>query len=85
MSFDGPAGSQNYVTSISENAAKQVDFITIDGLTTPVPADANQPRFSALRSKQDPSREDLDIEATVNATSKRVYAAQVHHGIAFVC
>jgi len=31
LSFDGPAGSQNYVNIDLKNAAKQVDFITIDG------------------------------------------------------
>src|SRR5579864_9289663 len=29
MSFDGPAGAQNYVNIDLRNAAKQVDFITI--------------------------------------------------------
>src|SRR5580693_7972 len=31
LSFDGPAGAQNYVNIDLKNAAKQVDFITIDG------------------------------------------------------
>lgn len=31
LSFDAPAGQQNYVNIDLKNAAKQVDFITIDG------------------------------------------------------
>src|ERR1700678_1944834 len=31
MSFDGPAGAENYVNIDLRNAAKEVDFITIDG------------------------------------------------------
>jgi chitinase len=31
MSFDGPAGAQNYVNIDLKHAAEQVDFITIDG------------------------------------------------------
>src|SRR3984893_7569094 len=31
LSFDGPAGAQNYVNIDLLNAAKQVDYITIDG------------------------------------------------------
>jgi len=31
LSFDGPAGAQNYVNIDLKQAAEQVDFITIDG------------------------------------------------------
>src|ERR1700692_816533 len=31
MSFDGPAGAQNYVNIDLKRAARQVDFITVDG------------------------------------------------------
>ncbi|MBV8675268.1 MAG: hypothetical protein JOZ33_17725 [Acidobacteriaceae bacterium] len=31
LTFDGPAGAQNYTNIDLKNAAKQVDFITIDG------------------------------------------------------
>ena len=34
LSFDGPAGSQNYVNIELAKAAKQVDFIAIDGYNT---------------------------------------------------
>jgi chitinase len=31
LTFDGPAGAQNYVNIDLKKAAKQVDFITVDG------------------------------------------------------
>ena len=35
LSFEGPAGQQNYVNIDLRNAAKPVDFITIDGYDYP--------------------------------------------------
>ena len=69
MSFDGPAGSQNYVNIDLKRAAAQVDFITIDGYnyagSWETQTNDASPLFDA---KQDPLfGEDLDIDATVNA------------------
>ena len=69
LSFDGPAGAQNYVNIDLKNAAKQVDFITIDGYNyagtwESVTNDAS-PLFD---SRQDPDYgQQLDIDATVTA------------------
>jgi len=72
MSFDGPAGSQNYVNIDLKNAAKQVDFITIDGYNYAGSWDTQTNDASPLfDSKQDPLfGQDLDIDATVNAYLK---------------
>jgi chitinase len=72
MSFDGPAGSQNYVNIDLKNAAKQVDFITIDGYNYAGSWDTQTNDASPLfASKKDPLYgQGLDIDATVNAYLK---------------
>jgi len=72
MSFDGPAGSQNYVNIDLRNAAKQVDFITIDGYNYAGSWQAQTNHASPLfDSKQDPLfGQNLDIDDTVNAYLK---------------
>jgi chitinase len=72
MSFDGPAGAQNYVNIDLRNAAKQVDFITIDGYNYAGSWDTQTNDASPLfDSRQDPLfGQDLDIDATVNAYLK---------------
>jgi chitinase len=69
MSFDGPAGSQNYVNIDLRNAAKQVDFITIDGYNYAGSWDTQTNDASPLfDSKRDPLfGQGLDIDSTVNA------------------
>jgi chitinase len=69
MSFDGPAGAQNYVNIDLKSAAKQVDFITIDGYNYAGSWESQTNDASPLfDSKQDPLYgQDLDIDATVNA------------------
>jgi len=69
MSFDGPAGSQNYVNIDLKNAAKQVDFITIDGYNYAGSWDTQTNDASPLfDSKADPEYgQKLDIYDTVNA------------------
>ena len=69
MSFDGPAGSQNYVNIDLANAAKQVDFITIDGYNYAGSWDSQTNDASPLfDDPQDPDYgQGLDIDATVNA------------------
>jgi len=69
MSFDGPAGSQNYVNIDLHNAARQVDFITIDGYNYAGSWDTQTNDASPLfDDKQDPLfGQGLDIDATVNA------------------
>lgn len=69
MSFDGPAGSQNYVNIDLRNAAKQVDFITIDGYNYAGSWDTQTNDASSLfDSKRDPLvGQGLDIDSTVNA------------------
>jgi len=72
MSFDGPAGSQNYVNIDLRNAARQVDFITIDGYNYAGSWDTQTNDASPLfDSKQDPDfGQGLDIDDTVNAYLK---------------
>ncbi len=72
MSFDGPAGSQNYVNIDLRNAAKQVDFITIDGYNYAGSWDTQTNDASPLfDSRQDPLYgQGLDIDDTVNAYLK---------------
>jgi len=72
MSFDGPAGSQNYVNIDLKAAAKQVDFITIDGYNYAGSWDTQPNDASPLfDSKKDPLYgQGLDIDATVNAYLK---------------
>jgi len=69
MSFDGPAGSQNYVNIDLKHAAEQVDFITIDGYNYAGSWDTQTNDASPLfDTRQDPAYgQDLDIDATVNA------------------
>jgi chitinase len=72
MSFDGPAGAQNYVNIDLRNAAKQVDFITIDGYNYAGSWDTQTNDASSLfDSEQDPLfGQGLDIDSTVNAYLK---------------
>jgi chitinase len=69
MSFDGPAGAQNYVNIDLKKAAEQVDFITIDGYNYAGSWESQTNHASPLfDSKQDPLYgQDLDIDATVDA------------------
>jgi chitinase len=69
MSFDGPAGSQNYVNIDLKRAAAQVDFITIDGYNYAGSWETQTNHASPLfDAKQDPLfGQDLDIDDTVNA------------------
>jgi len=72
LSFDGPAGAQNYVNIDLRNAAKQVDFITIDGYNYSgswvTQTNEASPLFD---SHQDPLfGQGLDIDDTVNAYLK---------------
>jgi chitinase len=69
LSFEGPAGQQNYVNIDLKNAAKQVDFITIDGYDYAGSWDTQTNDASPLfDSKQDPLYgQSLNINATVNA------------------
>jgi len=72
MSFDGPAGSQNYVNIDLRHAAQQVDFITIDGYNYAGSWDTQTNHASPLfDDKQDPAfGQDLDINDTVDAYLK---------------
>jgi chitinase len=72
LSFDGPAGSQNYVNIDLKAAADQVDFITIDGYNYAGSWDTQTNDASSLfDDKQDPQYgQGLDIDATVNAYLK---------------
>ena len=72
LSFDGPAGSENYVNIDLPNASKAVDFITIDGYNYAGSWDTQTNDASSLfDSKQDPDYgQDLDINDTVNAYLK---------------
>ena len=72
MSFDGPAGAQNYVNINLRKAAEQVDFITIDGYNYAGSWDTQTNDASPLfDSKQDPLYgQGLDIDSTVDAYLK---------------
>ena len=72
LSFDGPAGAQNYVNIDLRDAAKQVDFITIDGYNYAGSWETQTNHASPLfDSKQDPLfGQGLDINDTVNAYLK---------------
>jgi chitinase len=78
MSFDGPAGSQNYTNIDLKSAAKQVDFITIDGYNYAGTWESTTNHASPLfDSRQDPSfGQGLDIEDTVAAYLKAGVPAQ---------
>ncbi len=72
MSFDGPAGAQNYVNIDLKHAAEQVDFITVDGYNYAgswlTQTNHASPLFD---DRQDPLYgQDLDINATVDAYLK---------------
>jgi chitinase len=72
MSFDGPAGSQNYVNINLKRASEQVDFITVDGYNYAGSWDTQTNHASPLfDDKQDPANgQGLDIDSTVNAYLK---------------
>jgi chitinase len=72
MSFDGPAGAQNYVNIDLKHAAEQVDFITVDGYNYAGSWDTQTNHASPLfDDKQDPlNGQGLDIDSTVNAYLK---------------
>lgn len=72
MSFDGPAGAQNYVNINLKQAAAQVDFITIDGYNYAGSWDTQTNHASPLfDSRQDPNYgQGLDIDSTVDAYLK---------------
>ena len=72
MSFDGPAGAQNYVNINLKQAAAQVDFITIDGYNYAGSWDTQTNDASPLfDSRQDPlNGQGLDIDSTVDAYLK---------------
>ncbi|HUH61893.1 MAG TPA: glycosyl hydrolase family 18 protein [Terracidiphilus sp.] len=72
MSFDGPAGAQNYVNIDLKHAAEQVDFITIDGYNYAGSWDTQTNDASPLfDDRQDPAfGQDLDINDTVDAYLK---------------
>ena len=69
MSFDGPAGAQNYVNIDLKHAAEQVDFITVDGYNYAGSWDTQTNHASPLfDDRQDPLYgQGLDIDATVDA------------------
>ncbi|MFY9855683.1 MAG: glycosyl hydrolase family 18 protein, partial [Terracidiphilus sp.] len=72
LTFDGPAGAQNYVNIDLKQAAEQVDFITIDGYNYAGSWDTQTNDASPLfDDRQDPLfGQDLDIDSTVNAYLK---------------
>ena len=72
MSFDGPAGSQNYVNINLRAAAAQVDFITVDGYNYAGSWDTQTNHASPLfDDRQDPGNgQGLDINDTVDAYLK---------------
>ena len=72
MSFDGPAGAQNYVNIDLKRTAEQVDFITVDGYNYAGSWDAQTNHASPLfDDRQDPlNGQGLDIDSTVDAYLK---------------
>jgi chitinase len=72
LSFDGPAGAQNYVNIDLKHAAEQVDFITIDGYNYAGSWDTQTNDASPLfDDRKDPDfGQDLDINDTVDAYLK---------------
>jgi len=72
LSFDGPAGAQNYTNIQLRAAAKQVDFITIDGYNYAGSWDTQTNHASPLfDDPQDPNYgQGLDIDSTVKAYLK---------------
>lgn len=69
LSFDGPAGAQNYTNIDLKRAAELVNFITVDGYNYAGSWDTVTNDASPLfDSRQDPDfGQDLDIEDTVAA------------------
>jgi chitinase len=69
LTFDGPAGAQNYVNIDLRKAAALVDFITIDGYNYAGSWDVQTNHASPLfDDRQDPDfGQGLDIDSTVNA------------------
>jgi chitinase len=72
LSFDSPAGPQNYANIDLKAAAEQVDFLTIDGYDLATPADKQTNEQSSLyASPADPSSdEERNIDAAVKAYLK---------------
>ncbi|MFY9854214.1 MAG: glycosyl hydrolase family 18 protein [Terracidiphilus sp.] len=72
LSFDSPAGSQNYANIDLKAAAEQVDFLTIDGYDLATPADKQTNEQSSLyASPADPTySEARNIDAAVKAYLK---------------
>ncbi len=72
LSFDSPAGPQNYANIDLKAAAEQVDFLTIDGYDLATPADKQTNEQSSLyASPADPtSDEERNIDAAVKAYLK---------------
>ena len=69
LSFDGPAGVQNYTNIDLKHAAEQVNFITVDGYNYAGSWDAvTNDASPLLDSRQDPEfGQNLDIADTVTA------------------
>jgi chitinase len=69
LSFDGPAGSQNYTNIDLQSASEQVNFITVDGYNYAGSWDTTTNHASPLfDSKADPNfGQALDIDDTVKA------------------
>jgi chitinase len=69
LTFDGPAGEQNYTNINLREAAKQVDWITIDGYNYAGSWDSTTNQASPLfDSRKDPQfGQNLDINDTVTA------------------
>jgi chitinase len=72
LSFDGPAGAQNYVNIDLAAAAAQVDFITAEGYNYAGSWDTKTNDASALfDDRQDPLYgQGLDVDSTVDAYLK---------------
>jgi chitinase len=72
LSFDGPAGAQNYINIDLKQAAKQVDFITIDGYNYAGSWDTTTNHASPLFDSREDSNfgQGLDIDDTVMAYLK---------------
>ena len=72
MSFDGPAGPQNYVNIDLKAAARQVDFITAEGYNYAGSWDTQTNHASSLfdSNKNPLYGQRLDINDTVNAYLK---------------
>jgi chitinase len=69
LSFDSPAGPQNYANIDLKAAAEQVDFLTVDGYDLATPADKQTNEQSSFYpSPADPSSaEERNIDAAVRA------------------